>query len=295
MPNVSVIIPTRNRPALLARAIQSVRAQTYRDWELVVVDDASEEPVCDFVATLGDNRIRCFRLDISSGGGAARNAGIRAAKGTFIAFLDDDDEWVPEKLLVQMSRFATTGPEVGFCFSSVTTVYDDHTEESVVEDGILNHFERALRNPKGYLTVTLIVKRPVFDVVGYFDESFPSHQEAEFIVRVAKRFLGLGINRSLVSVNMHSGHAHIGGDIRRRILGREMLINKHKEYFLQNKKVLASHYFQLGLWYRSLNEFQKAQTCFWQSFILRKSFRNLLHFISMSWNGFPYRMSSARR
>ena len=92
MPNVSVIIPTHNRPELFSRAIRSVLAQMYQDFEIIVVDDGMKERAESVVSALGDSRIRYIKNETSLGGGGARNRGIKEAHAEFIAFLDDDDE-----------------------------------------------------------------------------------------------------------------------------------------------------------------------------------------------------------
>ncbi len=94
-PRLSVILPTHNRPQLLREAIDSVRAQTHADWELIVVDDASEPPVPH---DLGDSRIRVVRHDAALGGAAAKNTGVHHALGNVLAFLDDDDCYAPHYL-----------------------------------------------------------------------------------------------------------------------------------------------------------------------------------------------------
>ncbi|NMN73129.1 glycosyltransferase family 2 protein [Rhizobium sp. 57MFTsu3.2] len=105
-PTVSVILPTYNRSKTLAAAMTSVLTQSYRDLELIVVDDASTEDIAQVLAGFSDDRIRYLRRDTNGGAGAARNSGLVAAKGRFIAFQDSDDLWLPGKLQRQMAFFA---------------------------------------------------------------------------------------------------------------------------------------------------------------------------------------------
>ena len=100
-PKVSVIIPTYNRAHLLRRAVLSVQAQTLPDWELIVVDDCSTEDIAGALAEFDDRRIRLIRHPVNRGAPAARNTGIASASAPWIAFLDSDDEWLPEKLARQ--------------------------------------------------------------------------------------------------------------------------------------------------------------------------------------------------
>lgn len=100
-PKVSVIIPTYNRAHLLRRAVLSVQAQTLPDWEVIVVDDCSTEDIAGALAEFDDRRIRLIRHPVNRGAPAARNTGIASASAPWIAFLDSDDEWLPEKLARQ--------------------------------------------------------------------------------------------------------------------------------------------------------------------------------------------------
>lgn len=104
-PKVSVIIPTYNRAHLIGRAIKSVLNQTYKDFEIIIVDDGSTDKTEEVVKDFKDERVRYIRREKNKGGSAARNTGIKAARGEYIAFQDSDDEWLPEKLEKQMKAF----------------------------------------------------------------------------------------------------------------------------------------------------------------------------------------------
>lgn len=108
-PFVSVIMPAYNCRATLAESIQSVRNQTFSAWELLIVDDCSPEPVRDILDAFADARIRYIRLEQNRGVAAARNAGIKNARGRFLAFLDSDDLWQPEKLKKQLDFMQNNG------------------------------------------------------------------------------------------------------------------------------------------------------------------------------------------
>jgi glycosyltransferase involved in cell wall biosynthesis len=101
-PLVSVVLPTFNRAHLLKSALASVLSQTYKNLEIIVVDDASTDDTQQVVAVIKDHRLRYIRHVATKGGSAARNTGILAAIGSYIAFLDDDDEWYPEKVEAQL-------------------------------------------------------------------------------------------------------------------------------------------------------------------------------------------------
>ena len=109
MPKVSVIILTYNRATLLRRALQSVLNQSFGDFEIIVVDDASVDGTKDVMRDMSDNRIQYVQHKQNMGEGRSRNTGLAKAQGQYIAFLDDDDEWLPEKLELQVSLMEKSG------------------------------------------------------------------------------------------------------------------------------------------------------------------------------------------
>ncbi len=281
MPKVSVIIPTFNRPELLLFAVKSVLNQTYDDFEVIIVDDGVEKRADKIISEIKDPRVRYIQHERSLGGGSARNTGIKNARGQFLAFLDDDDEWVREKLSIQMKSFENTPKEVGFCFSGVKNIFDDHISVSKVYDGIVDYYETSLTRFKGVLTVTLIVKRYVFDDVGFFDTTLPSHQEAELIIRISKKYKGLGINQPLVNVLMKSGHSQIGKNLDRKIKGRELTIEKHKQEIEKYPEKLAKHYFWLALLHRDNGNMKKAIELLKMAMKTKFKLRYFLHFVNL--------------
>jgi len=105
-PLISVVIPTYNRADLISRAVNSVQLQTYQNLEIIVVDDCSPEDIAGVIQDLNDDRITFLRHHSNQGGSAARNTGIKQAKGEYIAFLDSDDIWLPQKLELQLQAIA---------------------------------------------------------------------------------------------------------------------------------------------------------------------------------------------
>lgn len=111
-PLVSAVIPTLHRPALVRRAVESVLAQTYANLEIVVAIDGPDEATREALAAIHDARLRVVALDENVGGSEARNVGVRAARGEWIALLDDDDEWLPEKIERQVRAATAIGTEL---------------------------------------------------------------------------------------------------------------------------------------------------------------------------------------
>lgn len=289
MAKISVIIPTHNRPEMLKKAINSVLNQTYTDLELVIVDDGLEKRTDEVIQSVNDPRIKYIQHLEEKGGSAARNTGIKNATGEFIAFLDDDDEWVPHKLSMQMAQFEFTPHDVGFCFSAVENIFADRKYITTVPSGVGDYHPLALSYFKSLLTVTLIIKKYVFVESGVFDEKFPSHQEADLMIRVTAKFKGLGINEPLVKVSI-GGHQQVGSSLARRISGREMLLAKYMSEYKKDKKLLAAQNFGLGLMYRDNGQFSQAGDMFRQAMTNDFSMLYFVHYLSMIFGGRIYKI-----
>ncbi len=124
MPEVSIIIPAFNRAGSLKKSIPSVLAQSFRDWELIVVDDCSRDDTAAVVASFQDSRIRLITQSQNGGAARARNTGVEAALGTWIAFLDSDDAWMPDKLAQQLPALESC-PSPENTFSAHAHLIDD--------------------------------------------------------------------------------------------------------------------------------------------------------------------------
>src|SRR5262245_27685902 len=114
VPQVSVILPTWNRADLLSHAIASVRSQTFDSWELIVVDDGSTDDTAGVVAGFRDDRVSFLALPHSGNAARARNAALRIARAERVAFIDSDDEWLPDKLAIQLAALAKSGRRWGY-------------------------------------------------------------------------------------------------------------------------------------------------------------------------------------
>ncbi len=183
-PHFSVIIPVYNRERFIARAIESVLAQTYRDFELIVVDDGSTDATPQIAARYP---VRLLRQE-NRGVSAARNLGITAARGRIIAFLDSDDAWKPRKLEVQAAHFATH-PE---CMIH-------QTDEIWIRNGTFLNKHKKHQKKSGHifydsLHLCLIspsavaIRRELFDEVGVFREDFPVCEDYELWLRITRRY-----------------------------------------------------------------------------------------------------------
>src|SRR4030043_1206572 len=122
MAKVDVIIPTYNRSESLHSAITSVLHQTYQDFEIIVVDDCSEDDTPKVIKNFRNHKIRSIRHAINQGEGRARNSGVLNSNAEYVAFLDDDDEWVPEKLGLEVDLLEKAPSEVGGVYTGYLVV-----------------------------------------------------------------------------------------------------------------------------------------------------------------------------
>jgi glycosyltransferase involved in cell wall biosynthesis len=182
VPLVSVIIPTYNRAALLERAIHSVLAQTFHDFELIVVDDGSSDSTADLLHTF-EGRIKTVFQE-NRGVSAARNLGIKEATGRLLAFLDSDDEWLPAKLARQTALFDGQDP-CFVCHSDEIWVRNGrelHQKEIHLKQGgrfFPRALERCLISPS-----SVMISRTLLDRVGWFDEDLPAGEDYDLWLRI---------------------------------------------------------------------------------------------------------------
>ncbi len=129
-PLISIITPSYNSAKFIGDAIQSVLNQTYTNWEMVIVDDCSKDETVEIIQQYKDERIRLIQLQENSGPAIARNTAIEAAQGRYIAFLDSDDQWLPEKLEKQL-RFMQDN-DIAFSYTKYKNMTEDGTETNVI-------------------------------------------------------------------------------------------------------------------------------------------------------------------
>jgi len=238
---VSVIIPTYNRRELVREAVVSVLRQRYGALEVIVVDDGSDDDTAAMVESMGGG-VRCLR--VSHGGvSRARNAGILASRGRWIAFLDSDDLWLPRKMSFQM-QFFRDHPEYRIC----------QTEEVWIRNGRRVNPRKYHRKPQGHCFERLlerclvspsavVLERSLLDETGLFDENLPACEDYDLWLRIGCRHsLGL-ISKALVI--KRGGHSdQLSGSLpgldRWRIKALEKILTSGRLSEVQSVQALAS-------------------------------------------------------
>ncbi|HEY6049395.1 MAG TPA: glycosyltransferase family 2 protein [Sphingomicrobium sp.] len=186
MPKISVVLPVHNRANVLDRAIRSVLDQTFKEWELLVVDDGSSDGSAAAAKSFGDPRIKVIDLGENRGGNVARNAGLRGAAAPLIGFLDSDDEYLPEKLEWTVSEFVRR-PEVDLLVDSFVKVQPSGARVTRKNPmiGDRETFRKALFQRQLWkATPSITLKREVVRRV-MFDESLRRLQDFDFLIRAS--------------------------------------------------------------------------------------------------------------
>lgn len=224
-PLVSAVLITRDRPLLFQDALASALSQTYERLEIVIVDgsEKSVEPMAR--RRVGDQHRLRYRRDQGDGPGAARNIGLRAAEGRFVAFLDDDDGWLPEKVQRQVAAF---DPAVGTVMTGQTTVRDGDRIGGRTPTLSGRVTEELLRGTPGCPTSTVMVRREVVDRAGDFDEQLPIWEDREWYVRLSKHAEFRSVPARLVRRGIED-HEHLTDDYRAaRDVAYPRFLRKHR-------------------------------------------------------------------
>ncbi|MEW6139710.1 MAG: glycosyltransferase [Thermodesulfobacteriota bacterium] len=186
MPVVTVIIPTYNRGTVVGRAIQSALNQSFRDLEVIVIDDGSTDCTGHVLRQIQDRRIRIILSNRNRGSGAARNRGLEIARGKYIAFLDSDDEWHADKIEQQVSLMESLGDDWGVCHTGVEVVKANKGKVVIPADSetIGDVFCDYVTGGLSFHTPTLLVRRACFSRIGLFRESLRRMEDSELMMRL---------------------------------------------------------------------------------------------------------------
>ena len=259
MLKVSVIIITYNRAELLRSAIKSILNQTFQDFELIVVDDASKDNTPGVVQSFSDRRIRYIRHETNKKEGGARNTGVENSKGEYIAFLDDDDEWMPDKLQRQVDLMDSSSLFVGGVYTGFLKI-DRKTGKTLArrvptKRGNIFHdmfIQNWVATPS-----TVLIRKACFEKVGLFDVSIPFGADYDMWTRISREFHFEYIRDALVNYYVHENR--LSHDYELMIKGMEMFNRKYEHFLALDKKHLSDRYHRLGVFYCLVGEIGKGR------------------------------------
>ncbi len=310
MDSVAVVIPTHNCGKLLPRAVESVLQQTHKNWDLYIVDDGSTDGTQAYLNTLSHPAIHVIRNDDAAGPAVARNQGILASQSEFVAFLDADDEWAPEKLERQLEMFRND-PEAVLCFTDYERLHQDGQRDpsAIAEfpnatEGMV--FDNLLKQ-NFVLTSSVVVRRDALSRSGLFDHRLRYCQDYDLWLRVARVGKFRLVPESLSTYRLHGDNNVLThGYAMLQPLFLEMAIQKHSDS-ADAKKQMRS---KLGrAWHHrartAMHEgnFAVSRTAYWRAAryghmpvksLLRASFSLMPAFISRSILGSIHWLKSAK-
>lgn len=271
---VSVVIPTYERASeIVLRAVESVKKQTYTDWELFVVDDNKDinpysDPIREMLEAQNDARIHYLRMEKNSGACAARNKGILESKGEFVAFLDDDDEWYPEKLEKQIKKFVD--PEIGFVYCGFFMFHEKKGtgKSSWIRFTKGNVYTRLLKGNFMGATSGVVIRKRCFEKCGYFRDDMPSSQDYEMWIRLSKEYQVDSVAEDLVKYHIHEGDS-ITKSLNRRIEGYRKVLDSYYDDIIKDKEIHSFQLYNLGKFLILNSQYKEGLQLLWKAIKLQ--------------------------
>lgn len=247
---ISVIIPTYCRETeILDNAVKSVKTQSLPVYEIIIVDDNSDKILSQSILLYCQRNNLIYTASGNVGAAAARNVGINIARGTFIAFLDDDDVWLPHKLQMQMPLF--DAPDVGLVYSRGYTIKTDTQKKEITIPYATDSYYRkevCYNNllEKNYIGTTsqLVIKKTILIQINGFDESLPSRQDYDLCLRISRQYRCVGVDDYLFLHYIHSKN-QITANAKINLEGYQMLFEKYKTDIFQIKDASRKWYYRI--------------------------------------------------
>lgn len=241
---ISIVTPTFNRANIIKRAINSVLAQNDPSWEYIIVDDCSLDNTAEIVSEIQDYRIQYIRLDQNLGNAGARNAGVKAASGKYIAFLDSDDE-LELTALKSFRSVLSSKPDLEYAFGGFKVLNEKNKEIKLhkwtPESGV--SFLEDLHIGTG---CGLFVKKTCFDTVGYFDENLRVAVDTDWLIRLDRKYNYTLIDDYMVTVHAHEGE-RVRSDKTELLKSYHIIYSKNKE-LIDSKSSLRKRFFYKIQW-----------------------------------------------
>ncbi len=291
---VTAIITTcRREPEIVRRALMSVVSQTYPNIEIIIVDDSPDSfeqrdqvrAMAEEVSKNTEKPIRYIRQPECRGACAARNTGIELSTGKYIAFLDDDDEWLPRKTEVQLSKMTSDDIALVYCDNekyydksgrTLEVIRPKHTEK-VYERMFITNFIGSTSFP--------LIRKSALQEIGGFDEKMQSAQDADVWIRLASRYKVAYADEILVRYHVHSG-ARISTNAEKKIKGLERIIEKNMDYLKHDRVAFWTRHMAIIPYYMKNGDTSKAWKTWFTGMIrcpqkVRGNLRNLKKILTM--------------
>lgn len=270
---VTIVLTTCKRaPEIVKRAVLSITDQTYQNWELIIVDDSPngfelrDEVKKQVLSIVPQHKLIYMQNPENRGACYSRNIGLEKARGEFIAYIDDDDEWLPEKLEKQVNTFHSSSINVALVYGPFYKVYE-HSGKKEVEQlidisGIEFRDLLYMGNPFGGMSMPLLRTECVLGVGG-FDELMQSSQDTDLWLRIFRSYAVKYMDIPLVLYYVHEGE-QISSNPIKKIRGIERINEKYKEYLENDAELWWKRHSILIMYYVRNKERKKAFSIWWQ-------------------------------
>ena len=264
---VSIIIPTHKGSNNICRAVDSVLAQTYKNLEVIIVDDNGRDTE-EQVETQkrmkkykDDLRVRYFIHKENKNGSAARNTGVRKANGVYIAFLDDDDEYTPDNIEMQLNVLNKLPDDYGATYCDMLQIRPGMQDEMIGSDKSGYILEEFAKRKVAIGTCVVLLKREVMDYLKEWDESFKRHQDWEFMLRFLERYKiahidNVGVVR-YVTARHNAPNPDMLSEYRMHYLTKMKYIFEKFDNEIR-KEIYDSHYSEIGKAYFKKGKLKKS-------------------------------------
>lgn len=256
LPLVSVITPTFNGEKTIKRSIKSVLSQTYPNIELIIVNDSSQDNTVEVVKGIKDERIQIYSLSKKRNGSIARNFGIKHAKGQYIAFLDDDDEWIDKKIEKQIQYLQNKNKEE---WKAVITSH--YNQKGNSWNSIILNKEGDLTKEILLMQVSLgagsglLIEKSALEEIGFFNEAYLRHQDMEVVLKYLRKYKLAIVKEPLFRVHGHSFRVNTKTSIADKLLSaKEIFLNDFKKDIQKfdkktQDKIYARQWLQISRFY----------------------------------------------
>jgi glycosyltransferase involved in cell wall biosynthesis len=261
-PLVTVVVPAFNRAECVATTISSIQEQTWSRWEAVVVDDGSTDGTSAVIERIAsrDSRVRLVRRSQNAGAQRARNTGIDHARGSWIAFLDSDDRWLPHSLEIRLN--AAVEKQVAVVHSTCDVIEADGTTRPFNVPPIAQRAYEALLRSEGPLFQALLVSREALRRIGGLDNRIVAFQEWDTALSLARHFEFAFVSQPTFVYDCRRADT-MSKNMLRGAIGYEQVF--HKRYFdvlrYAGPAALANHYFNAQRWYAAAGARRSAARC----------------------------------
>lgn len=277
---VSIIIPTYNRSKLLKNAINSIINQTYQNFEIIIIDDCSTDDTLKVVKNFEDKRIKYLKNKVSLRATGSRNRGIENSNGDFIAFLDDDDEWYPQKLEMQLEKFKDS--KVGLVYGAIDLYFEalDFKYPTTPSKKGKLFKELLMKNHVGGTPSVMLRKAALGD--NFFDVKFPAREEYDLWIKISKEWKIDYIKQPFVKAYYRNDIERISTNLENYIIGIEQLNLKYKKEIdetltlEEKRKRKAQQNFFLGAQAVKMYDTKTARKYFYKSFKIDRNKNSIM-------------------